>query len=626
MGCGRLSAAAALLPTPSSRPAAKLWVVVACLLCWLWPAAAGAQFFSPGALARDHAELEGDDNCSACHSAARRVDNAKCSSCHADVARSVQEKSGLHGKAYAGKACASCHVDHRGREHELVRWDPDSFDHRQTGWPLGGDHRLVECAKCHDSKNERNQPTFIGLEKECASCHEDVHKGRFGLECQTCHDDADWKALDLRSFNHDLARYPLLGKHRQTKCAECHGEPAKYAPLEFDACGDCHQDPHQGRLGAECQSCHDESSWKKPLMQRARHPGVSLSGGHARVACKTCHDQGNSKPPAKGERCVSCHAPVHEANFGADCARCHSNVRWLGLPEALGRRVHQQTQYPLAGQHERTPCESCHSPKLPLARRYRQLEFDDCKDCHRDVHKGQFKDREGGRCESCHTLSGFAPATFDGEDHARTEFALEGGHRAAPCASCHTGPAPRLDWQLQKQACADCHENPHGSRFAREMQNGGCGTCHDIVAWDVPKIAHETWPLTGKHRGLDCNQCHDATEADQTAGAGPSYRLAPRECEGCHADVHLGQFQLSEPERGCAACHTAQTFKLPGYDHEQGTGYALDGKHAELRCAQCHPTATLADGQSTPLWRLPYDDCKDCHADPHAAPPAQRPR
>ena len=133
----------------------------------------------------------------------------------------------------------------------------------------------------------------------------------------------------------------------------------------------------------------------------------------------------------------------------------------------------------------------------------------------------------------------------------------------------------------------------------------------------MPRILHESWPLSGKHRGLDCNQCHDATEADQQAGTGPSYHLAPRECEGCHTDVHLGQFQRSQPERGCADCHTAHTFQLPNYDHEQGAGYVLDGKHTELRCEQCHSQATLEGGQSTTLWRLPYDDCKDCHADPH---------
>jgi hypothetical protein len=97
-----------------------------------------------------------------------------------------------------------------------------------------------------------------------------------------------------------------------------------------------------------------------------------------------------------------------------------------------------------------------------------------------------------------------------------------------------------------------------------------------------------------------------------------SYRDAPRECEGCHEDVHLGQFRLSEPRKDCQDCHQTQSFKLPGFDHLEGTGYALTGKHAKVGCKNCHVPAEIAGGESTALWRLPYDDCKDCHRDPHS--------
>jgi hypothetical protein len=537
--------------------------------------------------------------------------------CHEDVARTVKQKTGLHGNAFLGKPCGSCHVDHRGREHELVRWDAASFDHDQAGWPLEGAHARQDCAKCHTSKNARGEDTYIGLGTTCVGCHEDKHEGRFGLACQTCHDEVSWKNLDLDPFDHDLARYPLRGKHEEVACAKCHGQPAKYRPLPFEACGDCHEDPHRERFGNECESCHTLESWKSSSMPRARHPGVSLAGGHQRVECKSCHDRGNLLLPSRGTRCESCHEPIHEAKFGDDCARCHAQVRWLGLPEALGRRVHKDTNYPLTGQHKQTPCESCHSEKLPVAKRYRQLEFDDCKDCHRDVHQGQFADRDDGKCESCHSLSGFTPTSFGFEEHQTSEFPLSGAHDAAPCGTCHTGKAPRLDWQLKQRACAECHDNPHGTRFEREMQAEGCAGCHSAVAWDVPKIEHDTWPLQGRHESVRCDQCHAATEADQKAGAGPSYKLAPRECEGCHTDVHLGQFRLSEPKKTCGDCHDARSFKLPDFDHQESTGYALDGKHGKVGCPACHAPTQLADGQSTPLWRLPYEECRDCHKNPH---------
>src|SRR5690606_24156605 len=142
---------------------------------------------------------------------------------------------------------------------------------------------------------------------------------------------------------------------------KCHGTPPKYKPLAFEACGDCHEDPHRGRLGDQCESCHSEDDWKKLHMERSAHPGVSLGGGHQRVACAKCHDRGNMQSPSKGERCVSCHAPVHQADFGTDCNACHEPIRWLGLADELGRRVHGKTDYPLTGKHESTACEACHS-------------------------------------------------------------------------------------------------------------------------------------------------------------------------------------------------------------------------------------------------------------------------
>jgi hypothetical protein len=590
--------------------------VFAVLLLWGWTAR--AQFFSPGALAESHASLEGDEHCNDCHSAGSRVSNDKCMVCHEDVGRSVRQKTGLHGRKFLGQPCGNCHTDHRGREHTLTRWNPKTFDHDETGWELEGAHQRVDCAKCHTGKNERSEPTYIGLSNTCASCHKDVHEGRFGTSCQSCHAEDSWKTLDLDPFDHNLARFALRGKHQQVPCAKCHGEPAKYKPLAFETCGNCHQDPHKGRLGPDCAGCHVESSWKQIDMKRSAHPGLNIEAGHAKVQCRTCHDRGNLVSPSKGKQCVSCHAPVHEAQFGTDCADCHGQIRWLGLPDALGRRVHDKTAYPLEGKHETTACDACHSPKLPPKRRFRQLVFARCADCHKDVHKGQFVDRDGGECAACHTVGGFAPTLFGVELHASSRFALEGGHEATPCGACHTGKSPRLEWQVARQTCADCHANPHGTQFEKEMQAGGCKSCHNVMAWDIPNIKHDTWPLTGAHEKARCDQCHTPTEADKRAGSGVSYRDAPRECEGCHADVHLGQFRLSEPRKECQACHSTQTFKLPEFDHTAATGYALTGKHAKVSCAACHLLTEIAGGEKTALYRLPYDDCKDCHKDPHS--------
>ena len=66
--------------------------------------------------------------------------------------------------------------------------------------------------------------------------------------------------------------------------------------------------------------------------------------------------------------------------------------------------------------------------------RYAGLPFATCSDCHRDPHKGEFK--QG--CESCHTTSRgrnrALPTTFD---HSKTSFPLLGKHLEVPCVSCH---------------------------------------------------------------------------------------------------------------------------------------------------------------------------------------------
>jgi hypothetical protein len=272
------------------------------------------------------------------------------------------------------------------------------------------------------------------------------------------------------------------------------------------------------------------------------------------------------------------------------------------------------------GKHVDVACSSCHKPTLARNARYRELQFARCSNCHQDPHAERFQARNQGECGGCHSEAGFRPSRFGIAQHATTRFPLAGHHAAVACSKCHDRPATegrRLDWSTTKLRCADCHENPHGTQFAREMQQNGCATCHSAAGWDVPKIDHSIWPLTGVHASTACASCHRATGADRKAGKGPSYLLAPRECDGCHQDVHRGQFRLQEPKRACDFCHTTAAFKIANFDHTSRTGYALEGNHRTLRCGQCHASVSTQSGVSTVRYRLGYRRCRDCHADPH---------
>ena len=594
------------------------WPVIAgcALLAFLlWPGHASAQFLSPGPLAAAHAKWEGDSNCETCHSAGRGVPNAQCNGCHTAIAKSEARGSGLHGRKFSGQPCAKCHSDHHGRGFALVRWDPAALNHDDTGWPLHGAHATTKCAGCHKTKS------FIGLSSTCTSCHKDPHANRFGAKCVGCHDETAWTNLNLGAFDHALSRYPLRDKHATVKCSQCHtGSPPKYVGLEFASCTSCHQDPHRGTLGAECKNCHSEVGWHNIVLKGGAHPWLSLANGHARTGCTQCHDRGTMRAPSRGRACVGCHAPVHEADFGKRCETCHATIEWTGLPRKVGLAAHAKTDYPLAGKHVEVACSKCHRAELEENQRYRQLSFGRCDACHADAHQGRFQTRDRGECAPCHSEAGFRPSLFGLELHATTRLALTGHHAAVPCSTCHRAAATqdkRLDWSLPKSACADCHENPHGTQFAKEMKKDGCATCHTPADWDIPNIDHSIWPLTGAHASTACAGCHTPTEKDRKAGSGASYRLAPRACEGCHADVHRGQFRLSEPKRPCNECHSTTTFTIRDFPHEKRTGYALEGGHRQLACERCHAKRTFAGGVTSVNYRLGYRGCRDCHADPH---------
>jgi len=573
---------------------------------------------SPGPLGDGHAAIDNDDDCSKCHDSGRSVSAQLCLACHKDLAAEVSSGRGLHGKPYKGKPCEECHGDHMGRAGRLVKWPGgamDKLDHGQTGYALDGGHKPVGCLKCHTAKTKLGKTRFITTSQACATCHKDPHAGKFTSTCTTCHDVNAWKTWEQRPFDHNLARYPLTGKHVDVACAKCHGTPAKWKPLDFDKCDRCHADPHKGEFKPKtCSECHDTKNWNAGTdIVRSNHPKLSLAAGHASVACKTCHDRGNDKPPTKGSTCVACHPNVHISDFGNKCESCHGSIKWVGLADSVGRGAHGKTLYPLAGKHANIACEACHPKSKPQALRYRKMKFDTCAACHADSHNGEFKKEDNGECARCHSVDGFSPTTFGANEHVQTGYTLDGRHAITPCGACHPGSRPRLTWALTQTACLDCHDNPHGSQFDKEMAKGGCAHCHTPYSWHQAKVDHSTFPLTGAHARTSCDACHGKKAQGAEAAA---YRGIPRDCEGCHDDQHAAQFRQTSPVKLCGECHATEAWKIAKFDHDK-TRYPLDGAHVALACDKCHVTAELRDGTQTVRWRLGYFRCKDCHADPH---------
>lgn len=250
-----------------------------------------------------HAQL----TCNDCHSEDPFSDtmDTACVACH------LEDDS---HEGHNGKDCASCHNNDD--------WAESLFDHdRDTDYRLLGGHREVECVDCHI------EPIFdVKLMASCESCHldDDPHEGSLGTQCESCHTEVNWQ--DPLFFDHDLTAFPLLGKHVDNDCEDCH-ESKVFKEVESD-CNSCHasDDPHNGKFHERCEACHNPVDWNLWIFEHDVQTDFPLTGAHVDVACEECHRTPISRMQAVGNSCGSCHRAddVHDGEFGLDCGRCHS--------------------------------------------------------------------------------------------------------------------------------------------------------------------------------------------------------------------------------------------------------------------------------------------------------------
>jgi hypothetical protein len=590
---------------------------------------ARAEWVSPGALARAHADLDKTDACERCHEQGGRVRESRCLSCHNEVAKPLAAGRGYHTKLVkSGKGCASCHREHQGRGFPLIRWSPPAgFDHgAETGFGLAGAHAGTRCGSCH-----KRRPKYMGAKKTCTGCHEDPHGGKLAGSCDTCHGVTSFRPAP--KFSHDKTPFPLRDRHAQVACTACH-KPAGGSSRRFDVpgakrCSTCHGDPHQGRTAlSACTACHSTSGWRdtKGLPPAHSPAGYPLVGKHAGVSCRDCH--GSSLTSRVSRACAKCHEDAHRGRFGDKCERCHNESGWKLRGAGASRFDHDVARYPLRGAHRRVGCNKCHTRGGSYRQRYTSLRYDTCDRCHQRYHPEALATvAPDTRCEACHVVAGFEPSTFTAASHAKARWPLEGSHRAAPCVACHTRQAPaptRL--AHDKRACVDCHADPHRGQFDAKMAQGGCAACHNQTGWRQGSFDHEAtaFPLRGVHARAACASCHKALPKAQQPATGivaRQYKGLPMTCEGCHVDPHFGQFAGPPSPRECAACHNPEQWKIAPFDHAALTAWPLDGKHAPLTCDKCHQPVRVAgaDGGKAQAvqYRLGYRECRDCHANPH---------
>lgn len=444
--------------------------------------------------------------CASCHTSRgaegryRGLAFASCSSCHSDPVP----------KHSRGERCESCHVE---RSWQRVKAGSGLKLHGLLDFKLVGKHKKVDCADCHTPRRpaklkrarspEARLRLFTGLDDDCADCHKDPHRGRFGDACAKCHTPAGWKAKLAKrrgAFDHARTGFALRGRHRVVPCARCHAPSLPYKKrftnIPHERCVDCHADVHPGNFASvtdqgDCTACHSESAFAPASFDLATHVKArfALVGAHRVVPCAGCHKPGPAERPKRSGRGIRARSPKRVAQL-------------VGTDKT-------------------------------------------CEGCHTTPHGAQFDGRTPpANCLTCHTGEAFRPAAKF--DHDTTRFKLAGPHKAAPCASCHTRPKAGAPVRFAgvASACATCHSDPHAGQFAVGGPKRTCDDCHKVVAdFDIPRFDHDKtrFPLRGKHVQAKCASCHTAVRLQPEAKPVVHYRLGALACGRCHQNPHTGR-------------------------------------------------------------------------------------
>jgi hypothetical protein len=196
-----------------------------------------------------------------------------------------------------------------------------------------------------------------------------------------------------------------------------------------------------------------------------------------------------------------------------------------------------------------------------------------------------------GNCKACHTAPWEAETMDDRCSACHTDVAVE----VKDPASIHG----RMLQINPGAACRSCHPEHKGSDALLTILEGWRFP-HDVSGFSLK--GHQ---LTARKEPFLCADCHgeDVTKFDQLT------------CRECHVDMDISfmldhHFAFGE---NCLECHDGVDRYGKGFDHNIFP-FKLDGKHAAVKCAQCHVmTTTINAMQAT------SQDCFSCHEkdDPH---------
>ncbi|MFN8651707.1 MAG: hypothetical protein U0133_07375 [Gemmatimonadales bacterium] len=410
--------------------------------------------------------------------------------------------------------------------------------------------------------------------------------GTLKEECATCHRSEGWTPVRIsKAFNHGKLGYALTGAHGTTACRACH-QTLDFKGTSTD-CASCHKDVHRGELGADCSKCHTTRSYlDRTVMTRAHQTTrFPLEGAHLAAECGTCHAptaQGTQRFVSRQTTCVSCHQadyasakdPDHATGgFPRECQTCHAVTVWT-----RAKFDHNATRFQLTGAHRAVVCNQCH-----VGNKYTGTRGD-CVACHQTDYTAAAQPSHTAAqlptdCVLCHSTASWN-ANYD---HSQTRFPLDGAHKAVPCMDCHKDNV----YHGKPTDCLSCHTKDYNNSADPPHKTAGfptdCVSCHTVTGWSPSSFDHNasSFPLTGAHKAVACNDCH----ADKV------YNGKPTACVSCHQTDYNNaadpNHRTAQFPTDCATCHTVNAWNPATFDHN-ATNFPLNGAHKAVTCHDCH--------------------------------------
>lgn len=533
-----------------------------------------------------------NEQCSSCHSAGFTGTPTDCFACHQDDFNSAQDPN--HVQSNFPTTCAVCH--------STTAWEPATFDHALTAFPLTGKHITVDCQECHSTG-------YTGTTTDCFACHQDdfnatldpnhVLKG-YSTNCTECHTTNGWD--EIINFNHGSTQFPLTGAHISTDCNQCHQQGYTNTPTDCYLCHteDYNNSTNPNHSGAgfpnTCVDCHSTTAWVPATFDHDNQYFPIYTGEHAGewALCSDCHEIPNNFAVFT---CISCHEhnqiemdDKHQGVQGylyesTACLSCH--------PDGTKGNAfnHSNSIFPLTGAHTTIDCLQCHQSGYSGTPT-------ECLACHQDNYNNAANPSHTAftlptDCEQCHTTNpDWQPATFPIHNQF---FELLGAHtNITNCSDCHNG-----NYTTTSNLCNDCHNDSYTNALNPNHTAAGipteCEQCHNSTAWIPSTFNHISagFELLGAHSTIQCSNCHQGVITGLSS-----------ECISCHQDdFNIAPDHVAQGfPTNCEMCHNSVAWNQVTFDHN-ATNFPLTGAHISTNCSDCHESGFT--GTTT--------ICYDCH-------------